>query len=79
MWGGAGVEIVDSRIFWVGQFGKQFFGWLDLSVDFRGIQNYLKLLFCLVLLLKQKMLIYVLGCLECCYEELSKQTQTFNF
>ena len=30
---GRGVKIFDSRIFWVGKFGKQFFGWLDLSMD----------------------------------------------
>ena len=28
--------------FWVGKFGKCFFGWLDLSRDFLGIQNNLK-------------------------------------
>ena len=28
--------------FWVGKFGKYFFGWLDLSRDFLGIQNNLK-------------------------------------
>ena len=28
--------------FWVGKCGKYFFGWLDLSRDFLGIQNNLK-------------------------------------
>ena len=36
-----GVEIFHSGI-WVGKFGKYFFGWLDLSRDFLGIQNNLK-------------------------------------
>ena len=29
--------------FWAGKFGKYFFGWLDLSRDFLGIQNNLKI------------------------------------
>ena len=29
-----GFEIFDSGIFWVGKFGKYFFGWLNLSRDF---------------------------------------------
>ena len=28
--------------FWVGKFGKYFFGWLDLCRDFLGVQNNLK-------------------------------------
>ncbi len=36
-------EIFDSGIFWVGKFGKYFFGWLDLSKDFFGIKNNLKI------------------------------------
>ena len=39
---GGGVEIFHSGCFWVGKFGKYFFGWLDLSRDFLGIQNNLK-------------------------------------
>lgn len=29
-----GSKVFDSRIFWAGQFGKNFFGWLNLSRDF---------------------------------------------
>ena len=29
-----GFKVFDSRIFWAGQFGKNFFGWLNLSRDF---------------------------------------------
>ena len=39
-----GFEIFDSGIFLGGKFGKYFFGWLDLSRDFLGIQNNLKIL-----------------------------------
>ena len=38
-----GGEIFESRFFWVGKFGKYFFGWLFLRRDFMGIQNYLKI------------------------------------
>ena len=31
-----GPEIFYSGIFWVGKFGKYFFGWLDLSRDCFG-------------------------------------------
>ena len=33
----------DNRIFLVGNFGKFFLGWLDLSRDFFSIQNKLKI------------------------------------
>ena len=32
--GFSGFEIFDSGFFWVGNFGKYFLGWLDLSGDF---------------------------------------------
>ena len=31
-----GFEIFDSGFFWLGNFGKYFLGWLDLSGDFGG-------------------------------------------
>ena len=36
------IEGYNPGCFWVGKFGKYFFGWLDLSRDFLGIQNNLK-------------------------------------
>ena len=39
-WGG--VEIFHSGMFLGRKIGKYFFGWLDLSRDFLGIQNNLK-------------------------------------
>ena len=43
--GFSGFEIFDSGFFWVGNFGKYFLGWLDLSGDFWGVfkLNYLKI------------------------------------
>ena len=38
-----GFEIFDPGYFCVGKFGKYFFGWLDLSRDFFGYQNNLKI------------------------------------
>ena len=40
--GGGGLKFSIPGCFWVGKFGKYFFGWLDLSRDFLGIQNNLK-------------------------------------
>ena len=37
--GFSGFEIFDSGFFWVGNFGKYFLGWLDLSGDFWGYSN----------------------------------------
>ena len=37
-----GVKFSIPGCFWVGKFGKYFFGWLDSSRDFLGIQNNLK-------------------------------------
>ena len=39
---GGGLKFSILGCFWVGKFGKYFFGWLDLSRDFLGIQNNLK-------------------------------------
>ena len=39
---GGGLKFSIPGCFWVGKFGKYFFGWLDLSRDFLGIQNHLK-------------------------------------
>ena len=39
---GGGLKIFIPECFRVGKFGKYFFGWLDLSRDFLGIQNNLK-------------------------------------
>ena len=41
-WGGGGLKFSIPGCFWVGKFGKYFFGWLDLNRDFLGIQNNLK-------------------------------------
>ena len=38
-----GLKFSIPGFFWVGKFGKYFFGWLDLSMDFWGIQNDLKI------------------------------------
>ena len=39
-----GLKFSNFRIFWVGKFGKNFIGWLDVSRDFfGGIQNNLKI------------------------------------
>ena len=38
-----GLKFSIPGFFWVGKFGKYFFGWLDLSRDFLGIQNNLKI------------------------------------
>ena len=38
-----GLKFSIPGFFWVGKFGKYFFGWLDLSSDFLGIQNNLKI------------------------------------
>ena len=39
-----GLKFSNFRIFWVGKFGKNFIGWLDVSRDFfLGIQNNLKI------------------------------------
>ena len=40
--GGGGLKFSIPGCFWVGKFGKYFFGWLDLSRDFLGIHNNLK-------------------------------------
>ena len=40
--GGGGLKFSIPGCFWVGQFGKYFFRWLDLRRDFLGIQNNLK-------------------------------------
>ena len=40
-WGG-GLKFSIPGCFWVGKFAKYFFGWLDLSREFLGIQNNLK-------------------------------------
>ena len=40
-WGG-GLKFSIPGCFWAGKFSKYFFGWLDLSRDFLGIQNNLK-------------------------------------
>ena len=37
--GFSGSEIFDSGFFWVGNFGKYFLGWLDLSGDFWGYSD----------------------------------------
>ena len=37
--GFSGFEIFDSGFFWVGNFGKYFLGWLDLSGAFWGYSN----------------------------------------
>ena len=39
-----GLKFLTPGFFWVGTFVKYFFGWLDLSRDFLGIQNNLKIL-----------------------------------
>ncbi len=59
-----GFEIFDSRIFWVGKFGKYFFGWLDLN---RGFFWVLKTN--LSALLRPWRI----------YGMMNKQTQAFNF
>ena len=39
-----GLKFSNFRIFWVGKFGKNFIGWLDVSRDFfLGIHNNLKI------------------------------------
>ena len=38
-----GLKFSIPGLFWEGKFGKYFFGWLDLSRDFWGIQNNLKI------------------------------------
>ena len=38
-----GLKFLILGFFWVGKLGKYFFGWLDLSRDFLGIQNNLKI------------------------------------
>ena len=76
--GGVGVEIFDSRIFWVGKFGMCF--WVTwFKYGFLGV--FKTIWSCEVVILYSVIVKPedVLGCLECCYEELSKQTQTFNF
>ena len=40
--GGGGVEIFHSGMFLGRKIWQVFFGWLDLSRDFLGIQNHLK-------------------------------------
>ena len=40
--GGGGLKFSIPGCFCIGNFGKYFFGWLDLSRDFLGIQNNLK-------------------------------------
>ena len=42
LFGGGGLKISIPGCFWVGKFGKYFFGWTDLSRDVLGIQNNLK-------------------------------------
>ena len=32
-----GLKFLIAGFFWVGKFGKYFFGWLDLSRDFLGV------------------------------------------
>ena len=65
-----GLKFSIPGFFWVGKFGKYFFGWLDLSRDFFGYSKqsedlYLcpripaTLSFCVMLLLKQKMFLGV--------------------
>jgi len=41
--GGGGMKFSIPGFFWVGKFGKYFLGWVDLSRDFLGIQNNLKI------------------------------------
>ena len=41
-----GFEIFDYRIFWGRKCGEYFFRWLNLSRDFLGIQNNLKICAC---------------------------------
>ena len=38
-----GLKFFILGFFWVGKFGKYFFGWLDLSRNLLGIQNNLKI------------------------------------
>ena len=45
-------------------------------MDFKGYSKLSEVVFLYSVIVKTE---DVLDCLECCYEELSKQTQTFNF
>ena len=38
-----GLKFLIPGFFWVGKFGEYFLGWIDLSRDFLGIQNNLKI------------------------------------
>ena len=41
-----GLKFLVLGFFWVGKFVKYFFGWLDLSRDFLGIENNLQSWLC---------------------------------
>ena len=42
-WGGGGLKFSIPEHFWVTKFGKYFFGWLELTKVFWGINSNLKI------------------------------------